>query len=254
VGAMPTNETLVAVTRKGTPKFVTLADIPAMGRAVAGKPVLETSANDAVVILYRVAGAGQAPTQPPTRTTAKPVEEPVAEPKPTKAPTPAKREVVAVRNGDKPERKPAAPAKTAALPIKVAPPVASPKPAVTKETVVKTPPVKEAVVNPTAGDRPATKVKALPVNGKSQTPKGTPAATTIEKQPERTPTPAPVSTPEKRTAKARIPEPVPAVEEPVAQPTLFAVDVAAPRTAKAKKVEAVVSVPAGQAGKRKGGK
>jgi DNA gyrase subunit A len=253
VGTLATNETLVGVTRKGTPKFVTLADIPAMGRAVAGKPVLEVSANDAVVILYRVAGAEQSPTQPPTRTVAKADEEPVTPPTPAKAPASTKRAVAEVSNGDKPERKPATPAKTAPLPIKVAPPVASPKSATKKAAVAKAP-AKQRAVAPAAGDPQATAAKSLPVNGKSQAPQPKPAATAEKKQPRRTSARSPVVTAEKQATKGATQEAEPVVEAPVAQPTLFAVDVAAPRTSKSKKVEAVVSVPAAQANKRKGGK
>jgi DNA gyrase subunit A len=55
------NETLLAVTRKGVPKLVAFSDIPAMGRGVQGKSVMETTPNDAVVLLQRLLATTQTP-------------------------------------------------------------------------------------------------------------------------------------------------------------------------------------------------
>ncbi|RIK35067.1 MAG: DNA gyrase subunit A [Chloroflexi bacterium] len=53
------HETLVAVTRKGVPKLISLADLPLMGRSVQGRPVVETTANDVVVSIQRLTAESQ---------------------------------------------------------------------------------------------------------------------------------------------------------------------------------------------------
>jgi DNA gyrase subunit A len=54
ISAMRGDEPLVVLTRKGVPKLLTLADIPAMGRGVLGKPVVEPSQGDPCTRIHRV--------------------------------------------------------------------------------------------------------------------------------------------------------------------------------------------------------
>jgi hypothetical protein len=51
------DEMLALITRKGVAKPVALTEIPAMGRGVQGKPVVEISGSDTIVAIKRIGGA-----------------------------------------------------------------------------------------------------------------------------------------------------------------------------------------------------
>ncbi len=149
VPGLPTSEILLAVTRKGVPKLVTLEDIPAMGRSVLGKPIFEVSANDLVTRLQRVLAAEA--TDP---------EDDAPSPTPEPSPTPAPAAKVAPKNIAVTRQRAARPKAAAAQATLVDADAADPEPRKASARSARTEPTRTAAVKLNRVQRAATVVEA----------------------------------------------------------------------------------------------
>lgn len=276
-GAEP-NETLLAVTRKGVPKLLPLNDLPQLGRSVQGKPVLELIANDPVVLLQRVTAENEPPPTAPGDSGQSSPSGASPPPSPTAAPTSG------ANGGAPPPRQQLTKPKSAAIPTKLAGAInqeegAKParEPAAIRPTEQESAPTltrparttnreqgaKQAskpattrakqngreVAEPTQGRTALKRTGANTDDRRSATATHKPA--TVEAAPTR-PTPTKRAQPQTDRPTAK---PMKKAEQSgqVVQPSLLAVEeTPAPLSpnSRAKKVERVVSVPAGQGRKK----